>query len=247
MCKCDECGLLAFLQTRVALCESVAAPIAGGGAHESRTVNRRRVGDLDASASVTGATGATGAGGGGGGGGGVGGAAGFPVHVSCMAISGGAMATAAGELSHGRVYDRSRSSYVFLLKQASLLCVGNAKGAGSAVECAVLVEPLRPLRVVLEHISHKKYQETAVLSVVSHTFKGSHNTKNRRLKSGLPTVTGRSCRLMPCFPTIPGHIFLFLSLDWLVCDARLAVRTVGYSTLIFRGFSIQEVRLEPKG
>ena len=144
----------ACLQTRVAVCEPVAATTAGGGAHEGRTANRRRVGDSDVF--PLGAAGAAGEGGGGfggggggggggraegagggaggaGGGGGGGGAAGFPVHVSCMAISGGAMATAAGEISHAtRMFSVEIEFFVFcfLSGQPPVLFVGTRSVCG---------------------------------------------------------------------------------------------------------------------
>lgn len=71
-------------------------------ASPQRTTTRRRVGDAG-SAATTVFNGSVAAGGGAGhaGGGGaavaVVAAAGFPVHVSCMAISGGVIATAAGD------------------------------------------------------------------------------------------------------------------------------------------------------
>lgn len=116
----------ACLQTRVAVCEPVATSTAGGGVHEGRMANRRRMGDSDAS--QAGAAGGAGAGGGGFGGGGEegvgagggGGAAGFPVHVSCMAISGGAMATAAGEVSLGpRLFLGRNRVFVFVFGRSS--------------------------------------------------------------------------------------------------------------------------------
>lgn len=99
-------------QTRVAVCEppSPARNIAHGGrpgAHDRRTTTRRRVGEIVTAATTSSGTAAStargrGHGAGVGGvagleGGGVAVGAGFPVHVSCMAISGGIIAAAAGE------------------------------------------------------------------------------------------------------------------------------------------------------
>ncbi|CAM9818720.1 unnamed protein product [Scytosiphon promiscuus] len=95
-------------QKRVAVCEPPSPARNGGdggrsGAHDRRITSRRRVGEV-ATAAVSSGTAASSArgrgymagGGAGWGGGGSAVWAGFPVHVSCMAIGGGIIAAAAG-------------------------------------------------------------------------------------------------------------------------------------------------------